>query len=170
MLTPAAIFIQGGPVVNINSGAGPGVVAAGGSETFLPSVAEDPSEADSSEPGKDTTYGGGGEITPGEVPENIPGWEPEDLEPPVRTISLEFQVVDAEENPVPNEAYILHKPDGTTEPGTTDGEGVVRLVDVEPGDYKIQLPDRYDMEWKFLRVEDPASGGTGSQEASPDGS
>ena len=104
------------------------------------------------------------------MPPSVPGWEPPPPKEEEKKISLEFQVVDPEEKAVPKESYILHKPDGSTEPGTTDGEGGVKLTDVEPGEYKIQLPNRYDVEWKFLRVEDPASGGTGTEEAKPYGS
>ena len=97
-------------------------------------------------------------------------WKPTPHKEEKKTISLEFQLVDPEEKAVPKESYVLHKPDGTTEPGTTDGEGGVKLTDVEPGEYKIQFPNRYDVEWKFLRVEDPQAGGTGTEEAKPDGS
>jgi hypothetical protein len=77
VLTPAAIFIMGGPLVNINCGAGP-PVAPVVIPQLSPDTCEDAGGADKSKPGKDTRYDGGGELTPGEIPEDIEGWEPED--------------------------------------------------------------------------------------------
>ena len=158
VLAGGSIDIQGGPLVKINSGPGPSVPKVSASLAVRRSP-EEAVAADKSEPGKDTTYGGGEAPVPGETDEDIPGHEFEVPEPRVKTTSIEFQLLDVNEKAVANEQYILHKPDGSTVPGKTDGEGLARLADVEPGTYKIQLPERYDAEWKVIRVESLQSGG-----------
>ncbi len=58
VLTPAAIFIVGGPLVNINSGSGPPVSPVTARATSPEAVAE-VKEADTVQHGQDTRYGGG---------------------------------------------------------------------------------------------------------------
>jgi hypothetical protein len=40
--------------------------------------------------------------------------------------------------------------------GKTNGSGVVRLENLDPGSAQIQFPNRYDSEWFRLKSEDLA--------------
>ena len=43
-------------------------------------------------------------------------------------------------------------------PTKTDAEGIVRIEDKTPDELagiQIRFPERYDLEWKHLRFEDP---------------
>jgi uncharacterized protein involved in type VI secretion and phage assembly len=158
VLTPGGIFING-PIVNINSGSGPSVPAVGTSGQ-CPAAPEDAGTADSSQPGRDTRYEGGQRLPAGEVEPDIPGIEWTEEEP--KKTTLAFRLIKAKKAkedadvPMPNEDYVITKPDGSTLTGKTDGQGEVKLADVEPGSYQIQFPNREDAEWEFLRL-DPLS-------------
>lgn len=156
VLTPAAIFIKGGPLVNINTGAGPPVTPPS-AKAGSPTKPEEAEDADSTDPGSNSTYGGGGEPVPGTVPPEIKprggnGDEEDDL-----LTYLEFQLLDAKEKdkeePVANEPVVVLCGDEPLDgaPAKTDGEGVVRITDVKTKDVskiKIQYRKRYDSEWK----------------------
>ncbi|MHC5109715.1 MAG: type VI secretion system Vgr family protein [Planctomycetota bacterium] len=152
-LTPGAIFIQG-PIVNINSGAGPPVTPVQIPQ-LRPETCLDAAVADSSDPGHDTRYDGGEEPSEGAMP---PGLEPPEIELQEREepkVTYEFEVLDADGDPLPGESYEVYGPDGELfQSGkTSDPEAVVELLDVPPGEYKLDLPERDDFEWKKLDVE-----------------
>ena len=112
-----------------------------------PAQAEDPGGAESTDPGQNTRYTATREEpTPGEM-------EPEVERHEFAGTWIEFQLVDAAEQPVANERYIVTLPDGTVEEGTTDSEGVCRFENLDVGLAYIQLPDRPDPAWRRLRVE-----------------
>jgi hypothetical protein len=54
---------------------------------------------------------------------------------------IEVELLDENGQPVPNEAYFVELPDGTTKSGRTDANGYARVDGVEPGTAKISFPD-----------------------------
>ncbi|MBN2563417.1 MAG: type VI secretion system tip protein VgrG [Phycisphaerae bacterium] len=152
ILTPAAIFIMGGPLVNINCGSGPpvGPVMAMPS---APAAPEPPVDADSVQPGKDVTYGGGGELTPGEVGEDISGitFEPEEVEER-KTTWIEIELVDESSQPVVGERYQITAPDGeTVKEGSLDKLGQAHVTLPEPqGTCQISFPNLDQEAWERL--------------------
>lgn len=167
VISAGGVWITGS-MVYINSGSGAPVspTAVAG---MSPGAAEDPSAAQSTKPGKDTRYSGASATTPGSVPIDIPTEEQgHDFDAPT---FVEFQLLDASEQPVPNERYRVELPDGAIREGRTDSEGVARFEPVpDMGVAYIQFPDREDPEWRLLRVVRPgASGGGGSGGTTPAG-
>ncbi len=142
VLTPAAIFITGGPLVNINTGSGPPVSPVTAKAT-APTKAEDPTLADSSEPGKDTTYGGGGELVVREPPEVVAGHEFEPgEEEETETSWISIELLDEADMPVVGERYEITCPDGTTIlRGATDANGQARRQVRGTGTCKISFPN-----------------------------
>ena len=140
VLTPAAIFIVGGPIVNVNSGSGPpvGPVTATASAPVAPDA---PTDADTVKPGKDTTYSGGEETVEGEIPEDIAGHEIEaDLERQ-ETSWIEIELVDESGKPIPYEPYEITAPDGKTLiRGTLDRNGQARRIVPNVGTCQISFP------------------------------
>lgn len=66
-----------------------------------------------------------------------------------------FKILDAAGKPVKNERCKLTMPDGTEKTMKTDGAGVIKVEDVDPGKpVSVRLVDRYDYEWGFNRVDD----------------
>ncbi|MGI9013135.1 MAG: type VI secretion system Vgr family protein [Phycisphaerales bacterium] len=135
---PAGIDIKG-PMVNINSGGAAGTA---------PSVTIDPPEE-----AKAATTADPGELDHIDPSDGPPDPNGESPPPEDEKTWVAFLVLDAAEEAVTEERCIVHKPDGSTEEKKTDGKGYVCLRDADPGMYKIQLPDRHDPEWTFLRVD-----------------
>ncbi len=145
VLSSGAIFITG-PIVNINSGSGP-PVAPVGPAGMSPGPAEDASAADRSDPGSDTRYTATREPPKlGTIDADVEGHKFADT-------WIEFQLVDAAENPIPDEPYRVTLPDETVQEGRTDAEGLCRFEGLDVGLAYIQLPNRQDAAWKKLRVE-----------------
>ena len=139
VLTPAAIFITGGPLVNINTGSGPPVSPVTAMAT-APTEAEDPSVADKSEPGTDTTYGGGGELVVGEPPEVVVGSEfPPGEEEETETTWIEIELKDEFGDPIANERYEITTSDGKIKKGTTDSNGKAKVSGIAPGECQIKF-------------------------------
>ncbi|GAG36590.1 unnamed protein product, partial [marine sediment metagenome] len=105
----------------------------------------EPVEADTTEPGQDVRFSGGGVV--------VRPIEPEKLEK--RKTFVEFQLLDATEqrNPVPGEKVRVRLPDGSVHESVTNAQGIVRFDDIDPGNAEIQFPDRDDNEWQLLRIE-----------------
>lgn len=163
----AGVYIKG-TMVYINSGSGPPVPAVSKSPG-APEAPEDVTAAERTDPGKDTTYSGGGNVGPAPAPPDLPGKEIPGVDFKKETF-IEFQLLDADDKPVSGEDYKVELPDGTIKTGKTDGEGVARFEPVQGGGGGyIQFPNREDPEWIFVRVEqpgkkpgsDPGKGGSG---------
>jgi type VI secretion system secreted protein VgrG len=144
VLTPAAIFITGGPLVNINTGSGPPVVATPVS-ALSPAAPNAPEEADVADPAEmaklkaeQVTKGTGKYGTTPVTPHKPP--EEEDEETETKTW-IEIKLVDADNKEIPGERYRVELPDGTVAEGTLDGKGFVRIDGVEPGNAVISFPD-----------------------------
>ena len=54
---------------------------------------------------------------------------------------LEIELVDDDGNPVPNEAYTVELPDGSTVSGRLDDMGQARLEGIDPGTAKVSFPN-----------------------------
>jgi len=143
VLTPAAIFIVGGPLVNINTGAGPpvGPVTA---QATTPEAPEAPAAADEVEHGKDTTYAGGEVLESRESEDEVAGHEFEEEEAEdeqEKTAWIRIRLVDEEGNPIPSERYVITTPDGKEIKGTLDANGEAYHTGLAEGECKISYPD-----------------------------
>lgn len=153
VLRPEGVYIHG-PMVYVNSG--PGAPAPPFEpRDLMHEPAETPSVADRSKPGRDVRYDG--------VVVKMPPLDLDELDE--RRSFIEIQIVDAsdEEKGVANERVLIKLPSGEIREAVTDGDGLVRIDDVEVGTVEFQLPDRGDHEWRFLRLG-PA-GASGAEEA-----
>ena len=54
---------------------------------------------------------------------------------------IELELKDDEGRPVPNAAYFVELPDGSTKSGRTDASGYARIDGVDPGTAKISFPE-----------------------------
>ena len=149
VLTPAAVFIVGGPLVQINTAAGPPVppVAA---QLTSPLAPDAPIAADDVKPGKDANYTGGAEAKParGQTDEAGWAWEPTD-EPEKKTSWIEIELVNEAGQPVPSEAYEITCPDGeTVRQGSTDDLGRAHVGVPEPGVCRISFPHLDAAAWE----------------------
>jgi hypothetical protein len=61
---------------------------------------------------------------------------------------VEIELVDEQDNPVPNERFRLEWPDGTTRTGTLGENGKARITGIDPGACKVSFPDFDASEWK----------------------
>jgi len=144
VLTPAAIFITGGPLVNINSGSGPPVAPA--SAALVPPAPPSPPDgaADAS-PGKDTSSQEKRHKDSTDEEEDKKSW-------------VEIELVDEDDNPVPGEKYKVTLPDGkTVAEGTLDEVGYAKVSGIDPGTCKITFPTLDKDAWE------KASGSGGSK-------
>lgn len=148
-----------GTMVLINSG------GAALPSTIVDTVAgpKTPAAPDEATPGQDVSYTFGprefAQVEPGEATIS----EPEAEAPPERERTwVEFQLLDDEHNPVPDEPYRVTLPDDTVQEGVTDAEGVCRFQEIEPGTARIQFPNRGDEEWVYDRRLGPMPAGSGS--------
>ncbi|MBS3919724.1 MAG: type VI secretion system tip protein VgrG [Deltaproteobacteria bacterium] len=136
ILTPAAIFIQGGPLVNINSGSGPPVAPA--SAALVPPAAPvKPDMAASATPGKDVKD---------QEQRHKESTEEEEEE---KKSWIEIELVDEDDNPVSGEKYKVTLPDGkTVAEGTLDENGFARVDGIDPGNCKITFPSLDKDAWE----------------------
>jgi len=148
VLSPGGIYIVG-TVVNINSGSGPAVSPPSCSATS-PQAAEDPTAADSSKPGKDTTYSATGAPPPAVTPpQEVPGYEWKGQEPPPEeeTTYIDIELTDDEGDPVPGEFYRVTDSKGKVCEGTLDSNGYAHVTGIAPGDCQIEFPDLDQSTW-----------------------
>jgi type VI secretion system secreted protein VgrG len=141
VLTPAAIFIMGGPLVNINCGSGPPVGPVMAMATS-PDAADDASGADKSDPGKDVRYDGA-----------TTEYEPleQEEEEKEKTSWIEIEMVDEAGQPWPGERYEIELPNGKIRKGSLDANGFAHIGNLEPGTVKVRFP-RLDAEaWERIR-------------------
>jgi type VI secretion system secreted protein VgrG len=148
VLTPAAIFIMGGPLVNINSGAGPPVGPVMAMATG-PQPPEAPGSADDSTPGQDVTYSGGGELVTAEPAEQVAGYEFQEEEVEEKeTTWIDLELVDEEEQPVPGEKYIVIDSAGNEKKGTLDANGRAHVTGIVPGECEVFYPNLDAEAWE----------------------
>ena len=57
---------------------------------------------------------------------------------------VEIQINDRLGNPMKNENYVLHLPDGSEKKGKLDENGYAKVEDIPPGKFTIDLPDLDD--------------------------
>jgi len=138
VLTPAAIFIMGGPLVNINCGSGPPVSPVT-AQAVSPAAPEDALEADSADPGEvaetkayqmqtNTGKYGSTKFKPHEPDKDKKSW-------------IDIKLVDKEGNPISGQKYKVILPDGeTAAEGTLDDKGYARVDGLDPGKCKIIFP------------------------------
>jgi len=147
VLTPAAIFIVGGPLVNINSGSGPPVAPVTAGVT-APLATEPPGSADDSTPGRDTRYTGGEELAAAQAQPEVAGHEFEETETEEQTGSwVDIELVDAEGLPVPGEKYRVVDAAGDVKEGTLDANGRAHVI-VEPGPVELFYPNLDAEAWE----------------------
>ena len=151
VLTPAAIFIMGGPLVNINSGSGPpvGPVTAMASG---PAAPEAPVDADTVAHGTDTRYDGGGELPEAEAGPQVAGYEFKEEEAEEKeTTWIEIEMIDEAGQPVVGERYEITAPDGqTVKKGQLDRDGRAHVSIPEPGTCEIAFPDLDAEAWERI--------------------
>lgn len=149
-VTPGAVFIKGGPTVNINSGSGPAVTTPSAGATG-PEPAEDARGADSSKPGRDKRYSG--QPNPFEPidPEDIDPNDPDDPDNPVTPKTwVAIELVDEEGKPCAGERYRLTLPDGRIKEGTLDANGRARVGGLDPGNCQVTFPKLDATTWQRL--------------------
>jgi type VI secretion system secreted protein VgrG len=138
ILTPAAIFMVGGPLVNINSGSGPPVTPPQAT-LVSPTAPTKAEEADSADPGevaetkakqRETKQGkyGSVQIKPYKRDPEKKSW-------------IEIELLNEEGEPVPGERYSIKLPDGSTVEGTLDENGIARVDGIDPGNCEVSYPD-----------------------------
>jgi type VI secretion system secreted protein VgrG len=138
ILTPAAIFIAGGPLVNINSGAGP-PVAPPPAMLVSPTAPAKAEEADSTDPGEVAeTKAKQRELKQGKYGSvQIKPYKND----PEKKSWIEIELLDEEGEPVPGERYRITLPDGSTVEGTLDQNGFARVDGIDPGNCEVSFPD-----------------------------
>ena len=147
VLTPAAIFIVGGPLVNINSGSGPPVGPVSASAT-KPEAPEKTANADKVEHGTDTTYSGGQELAPLDSQDEPPGHEFEGTESEEKeTTYIDLELHDEEGNPCAGEEYRVVDSAGEVHKGTLDSSGKAHVI-VSVGKCDITYPNLDSNSWQ----------------------
>jgi type VI secretion system secreted protein VgrG len=136
VLTSAAIFITGAPLVNINSGSGPPVAPAVSS--IVPPVAPaEPDAAADASPGKDVSS------------QEQRHQQPTEEEKEKKKSWVEIELVDEDNNPIPGEKYKITLPDGkTVAEGTLDESGFARVDGIDPGTCKVTFPNLDKDAWE----------------------
>jgi len=145
VLTPAAIFIVGGPLVNINSGAGPPVVKPP-LNAVAPTAPTEAEEADTADPGevadvkakqremKAGKYGSV-QVKPYKPSSEKKNW-------------VEIELVGEDGSPVAGERYRIELPDGSVAEGSLDGNGRARIDGIDPGTCTITFPNLDKDAWE----------------------
>jgi hypothetical protein len=83
----------------------------------------------------------GAVIVPEPEPEPVPA-------APARPQSwIEIQLLDEDDQPVPNEEYRIYLTDGSTRTGALDAQGLARVDDIDPGMCEVMFPNRHGREW-----------------------
>jgi hypothetical protein len=60
---------------------------------------------------------------------------------------IEFQLLDNDDKPIPNERYKVKLTDGSTKDGHLDSSGTVRFAGIDPGSCDISFPDLDAKDW-----------------------
>jgi type VI secretion system secreted protein VgrG len=148
VLTPAAIFIMGGPLVNINSGSGPPVGPVMAS-LVAPQDPTAPESADSADPGEVAEA----KATQRQTRSGKYGSVPVTLHQPEegKTHWIEIEMVDEDDNPVSGVLYRIKLPDGSVSEGTLDEKGRARVEGFEPGgNCEICFPELDGEAWEKI--------------------
>jgi len=150
VLTPAAIFVVGGPLVNINSGGGPPVGPVTASATS-PEAATDADAADKSDPGYDVTYNPSTDSYDPVEPETAQ-FEPVTQEPEEEEVKtwIEIEMVDEADQPCAGERYEMELSDGKIVKGTLDANGFARRENLDPGSVKVRFPRLDTAAWERI--------------------
>ncbi len=61
---------------------------------------------------------------------------------------IEIELVDDQDNPIPNERCRLELPDGSIWEGTTDAGGIARVDYIDPGECEVNFPNIDLNEWR----------------------
>ncbi len=132
-----------GTTVKINSGG-----AAGTGTAVSLKTPEAPVDADSAQPGKDTTYSRTGQQAEGEAPPDQAGTAPEAAEEETDSSWIEIELVDEAGQPVPGEAYEITCPDGETiRRGNLDQRGQAHVSVPTSGSCQISFPNLDQAAW-----------------------
>jgi uncharacterized protein (DUF2345 family) len=147
VLTPAAIFIVGGPLVNINSGSGPPVSPVSAQAT-APVATKAPLAADKVKPGKDTTYSGGETLAAAEPIPEVAEYEFEPAEDEEEeTTWIDLKLVDEEGNPCAGEEYRIVDSKSKEHTGSLDANGEAHVI-VPVGKCDITYPKLDSNSWQ----------------------
>ncbi|MFC1782179.1 type VI secretion system Vgr family protein [Planctomycetota bacterium] len=153
VLTPAAIFIMGGPLVNINTGSGPPVGPVG-AQAVAPVAPDEAQEADTADPGEVAEIKAQQKKTEsgkyGSVP-IIPYKPPETEEEKAKKTSwIKIEMVDEENEFVAGIRYKIILPDKSVAEGTLDGKGFAQVKGIVPGTCQISFPDLDKDAWEKI--------------------
>jgi len=114
-----------------------------------PALVDDPAPADSSQPGKDTRYGGQAlQPQPPAPPPEVPGHEWPGEEPPKKKEPsfIDILLTDEEGNPVPGERYRVTDSDNKVHEGGLDANGKAHVI-VPEGECEVTFPNLDDEAW-----------------------
>ncbi|MFO0837429.1 MAG: type VI secretion system tip protein TssI/VgrG [Phycisphaerae bacterium] len=147
VLTPTAIYIAG-PLVNINSGAGPQVTGPVAQAT-CPAPPARPLEADRVAYGHDTRYDQANCAPP---PCTTPsaGTDVASVAPATEKSWIEIELVDECGLPVAGEKYELQLPDGRRRASRLDARGFARVDGIQPGSCMICFPNLDAEAWERI--------------------
>jgi uncharacterized Zn-binding protein involved in type VI secretion len=76
------------------------------------------------------------------------GSDSQNTDPTDKKVWVEIQLLDTDNKPVPNEAYHIELPAGTSSDGCTDDKGMARVEGIDPGNCKISFPNLDKKSWK----------------------
>jgi hypothetical protein len=68
---------------------------------------------------------------------------------PCKRTWVAIWLVDEQDNPVPNEAYEITLPDGSTFQGSLDGNGRARYDGIVSGDCVVTFPNLNQAMWRY---------------------
>jgi type VI secretion system secreted protein VgrG len=145
VLTPAAIFITGGPLVSVNSGSGP-PVAPPSAQAVSPTSPKAAEDADTADPGEvDEIKAEQAKTKSGKYGSTaVKPYKPD----PEKKSWLEIKLVDKEGRGLAGERYRVELPDGSVTEGSLDDKGEARIVGIDPGQCSVTFPDRDGKAWK----------------------
>lgn len=135
-IDPSGVIING-TIVKINSGG-----SAGSGSSIGPLSPTAPIAAIAT-----------GQVTAGMSPQDAaahdaPAHQPDDDE---EKEWIELELVDEDDNPVPNEKYRITLPDGqTVAQGTTDERGIARVTGIDPGSCQVTFPNLDKDAWEKI--------------------
>lgn len=148
-INPGGVFIKG-TMVMINSGGAAGSASMGG--MVAPLDPEEAHIADNADPGsKSPTYKN--------QKRQIPSWKKPTFTKPThkpdnpnnknKKSSIEIELLDEDNKPVPGVRYRVTLPDGSTlSEGTLDEKGYAKVTNIDPGNCKITFPELDKSNWK----------------------
>ena len=120
------------------SGGGGGNSSSGGSNSSSGGSNSSGGGTSTGTSGSGSGAGSGGNPGGTAAPQN----QPVEERPPLDVHQIEIKVVNALDQPAVGVYYQLVQPDGRTRTGTTDGDGMIKIDDIEkPGDCTLTFPD-----------------------------